>query len=280
MKIVTTVSELVDIINDWQKNNQTIGLVATMGYLHEGHQSLIKKSAEENDRTVVSIFVNPTQFAPNEDLTSYPRDLENDCRLAENSGASLIFAPSAEEMYPNGFNSYVEVVGITDLLEGKSRPTHFRGVTTVVSKLFHLTCPTRAYFGQKDAQQVAVISQMVCDLNFPVQIVVCPIVREADGLAKSSRNTYLSKKERQAALVLSQTLSLAEELIKTGEWRVAAVIQKMTDFINNEPLAQIDYIEIVDAKTLNMAESFTQPVLILLAVKINQTRLIDNLLLV
>lgn len=276
MKLVTTIAEVREMVNTWKQAGKTIGLVPTMGYLHEGHQSLIQKAHAENDEVVVSVFVNPTQFSANEDLSSYPRSIENDQEKSAAAGASLIFHPAVAEMYPEGFHTYVEAFGVTEVLEGASRPTHFRGVTTVVGKLFNIVQPTRAYFGQKDAQQVAVIEQMVRDLNFPVEIVRCPIIREADGLAKSSRNVYLSSEERQAALVLSQALGLAKNLLEQGETSAEKIIQEMTEKIQQEPLAVIDYIKVVDNQTLQDVARIEKPVLIPIAVRIGQTRLIDN----
>ncbi|MCI7361683.1 MAG: pantoate--beta-alanine ligase, partial [Prevotella sp.] len=206
MQIVKTIKEVRAIVKEWRRSGLTVGLVPTMGYLHEGHQSLIAKSAQQNDRTVVSVFVNPIQFGPNEDLEAYPRDIEHDMKAVETAGGDLIFHPEPSEMYPPHFTSFVDTTETTELLCGACRPTHFRGVCTVVSKLFNIVQPDRAYFGQKDAQQLATIRRFVRDLDFDIEIVPCPIVREDDGLAKSSRNTYLSKEERQAALVLSRSL--------------------------------------------------------------------------
>ena len=217
MKIISTVAETRAIIKEWKKNGLKVGLVPTMGYLHEGHLSLIKKAVSENDRVVVSIFVNPTQFGPNEDYETYPRDIDKDSALCESAGADIIFHPEASEMYPKGACTYVNMTGLTDALCGKSRPTHFQGVCTVVSKLFNITTPDNAYFGQKDAQQLAVIKRMVKDLNFDINITGCPIVREEDGLAKSSRNTYLNKEERKAALVLHRAITCGQSLVNNGE---------------------------------------------------------------
>lgn len=272
----TTISELKAKLASWQSANQTIGLVPTMGFLHEGHQSLIRKAANDNDRVVVSIFVNPTQFAPDEDLETYPRDLAQDQIKCLAAGADLIFAPSVSEMYPSGFNTYVTTSGVSDLLEGKSRPAHFRGVTTVVTKLFNLVHPNKAYFGQKDAQQVAVLKQMVLDLNQDLELVVCPIIREPDGLAKSSRNTYLSTDARQQAVVLSQALSLAETLISKGERKTSTIIAALKTHILTQSLTKIDYIKIVDPITLKDIDKTKHDILLLLAVYVDQTRLIDN----
>lgn len=276
MQIVTTINEVRTIVSEWKKQNLTVGFVPTMGYLHEGHQSLIAKSVSQNDKTVVSIFVNPMQFSPNEDLESYPRDLEKDAILCEKTGADLIFHPQPEEMYSNNFCSFVDMNGLTNNLCGKSRPIHFRGVCTVVSKLFNIVKPDKAYFGEKDAQQLAVIKQMVNDLNIDIKIIGCPIVREADGLAKSSRNTYLSDKERQAALILSKSLKYGKTLIENGERNSQKIIDKITEIINTEPLAVIDYISVVDSLTMENVKTIEKDVLVAIAVKIGKTRLIDN----
>ncbi|RKD21577.1 pantoate--beta-alanine ligase [Caminicella sporogenes DSM 14501] len=278
MKIIHTIKEIREEVKAARRSGKSIGFVPTMGFLHEGHLSLIKKAREENDFVVVSIFVNPTQFGPEEDLESYPRDLERDSRLSEEAGADVIFNPTAEEMYPEGYSTYVEIEGeLTKKLCGISRPGHFKGVTTVVSKLFNIVTPDRAYFGQKDAQQVAVIEQMVRDLNFDVKIVPCPIVREKDGLAMSSRNTYLSKEERKAALILSKTLFKAEEMIKNGERNSTKIRDFIINNIKSEPLANIDYVEIVDAKSLKYLNEIKGDVLIALAVKFGRARLLDNI---
>ena len=274
----TTLSELKIQLTSWRDDQLTIGLVPTMGFLHEGHQSLIKKAANDNNRVVVSIFVNPTQFAAGEDLDTYPRDLVQDQIKCQEAGADLIFAPDVSELYPSGFNTYVTTSGISDLLEGKSRPTHFRGVTTIVTKLFNLAQPTKAYFGQKDAQQVAVLQQMVRDLNQNLDLVVCPIIREPDGLAKSSRNTYLSTDARQQAVVLSQALTLAETLIINGERETSTIIAALEGLIQSQPLTKIDYIKIVDPTTLQDIAVIDHKVLLLLAVYVDHTRLIDNTL--
>ena len=276
MELVKTVKELRKIINEWKRQGLTIGFVPTMGYLHEGHQSLIKRAVEENDKVVVSIFVNPMQFGPTEDLDSYPRDLEKDSALCEATGANLIFHPEPEEMYTDGFCSYVDMSVLTEELCGLSRPVHFRGVCTVVSKLFHIVTPDRAYFGQKDAQQLAIIKRMVTDLNMDLEIIGCPIVREEDGLAKSSRNTYLSAEERKAALILSKTIKLGEELVKNGETNSAVILDAMKKQIETEPLAKIDYVKIVDALTMQQIDTIDRPILCAMAVYIGKTRLIDN----
>lgn len=276
MKIISTVAETRAIIKEWKKNGLKVGLVPTMGYLHEGHLSLIKKAVSENDRVVVSIFVNPTQFGPNEDYETYPRDIDKDSALCESAGADIIFHPEASEMYPKGACTYVNMTGLTDALCGKSRPTHFQGVCTVVSKLFNITTPDNAYFGQKDAQQLAVIKRMVKDLNFDINITGCPIVREEDGLAKSSRNTYLNKEERKAALVLHKSITCGQSLVNNGERNASVVINRMKDIINAEPLAKTDYVEIVDMNTMESVSVIKGEILCAIAVYIGKTRLIDN----
>lgn len=274
--VLKTVRETQAQVKEWKKQGFSVGLVPTMGYLHEGHQSLIKKAVEQNDKVVVSVFVNPIQFAPNEDLATYPRDLEADKKLCESTGADLIFNPEPEEMYPNGFSTHVAMENLTKELCGKTRPTHFGGVCTVVSKLFNIVAPDRAYFGQKDAQQLAIIKRMVLDLNFDIEIVGCPIMREADGLAKSSRNTYLNAEERSAALILSRAIKLGEDMVKNGERSADAVIKAMTDKINTEPLAKIDYVNAVDALSITPVKELDGEVLVAVAVYIGKTRLIDN----
>ncbi|WP_432663450.1 pantoate--beta-alanine ligase [Wukongibacter baidiensis] len=277
MKILNTIKDIRLITKEARRNGKSIGFVPTMGYLHEGHLSLVKKAKAENDLVVVSIFVNPTQFGPGEDFESYPRDLERDSKLVEDAGTDIVFSPSVEEMYPSGCSTYVDTDGdITKKLCGASRPGHFRGVTTVVTKLLNIVTPDRAYFGQKDAQQVAVIEQMVRDLCMNVEIVPCPIVREKDGLAMSSRNTYLGDDERKAALVLSKALSSAQEVIKEGERDASKVSKLIVDKISSQPLSNIDYVEIVCDKTLEAIEEIKGGILIALAVKIGRTRLIDN----
>lgn len=276
MKIVETVKEVREQVRVWRREGLTVGLVPTMGYLHQGHKSLIDRAVAENDRVVVSVFVNPMQFGPSEDLESYPRDMERDAALCREAGAALIFHPQPEEMYHGDFSSYVDMNTLTGGLCGKSRPIHFRGVCTVVAKLFHIAEPDRAYFGQKDAQQLAVIRHMVSDLNFGIEIVGCPIVREEDGLAKSSRNTYLSQEERQAALVLSRSLQEGRAAIEAGEQRADAVAEIITRCIQEEPLAKIDYVELVDWNTLEPIEQVKKPMLAAIAVYIGKTRLIDN----
>ncbi len=279
MEIVSTVSDARKIIKEWKKKGLKTGLVPTMGYLHEGHLSLIKKAVSENDRVVVSIFVNPTQFGPGEDYETYPRDINKDSALCESAGADLIFHPEASEMYPDGSCTYVNMTGLTDALCGRSRPTHFQGVCTVVSKLFNIITPDNAYFGMKDAQQLAVIKRMVSDLNFDINIVGCPIIRESDGLAKSSRNTYLNAEERKAALILQKSIFFGESLVKKGERDAAFVINSMKEIIESEPLAKIDYVEIVDMNTMKNVSVIQGEILCAIAVYIGKTRLIDNFIL-
>ena len=271
MILARTVNEVKAQVREWKSQGLSVGLVPTMGYLHEGHQSLIKRAVAENDRVVVSVFVNPIQFAPNEDLETYPRDLEADCALCESTGA-----PEPEEMYGDDFTTFVDMTGVTKELCGKSRPTHFRGVCTVVNKLFNIAMPDRAYFGQKDAQQLAVIRRMVRNLNMNLEVVGCPIIREADGLAKSSRNTYLSAEERKAALVLSKAVFTGEKMIKDGERDGEKVLAAMRELIEAEPLAKIDYVEMVKWDSIEIHHEIDGPVLVAIAVYIGKTRLIDN----
>lgn len=281
MKLVKTVAELREEIAAAKLAGKTIGLVPTMGALHEGHASLIKAANMENDFVVVSVFVNPTQFGPNEDLEAYPRTLDADCKLAESMGADIVFAPSAKEMYPSEDMTWVEVTGnVTKVLCGRSRPIHFRGVTTVVSKLFNLAQPDRAYFGQKDAQQVEVLKRMVKDLFFNLQLRIMPIVREADGLAKSSRNTYLSASEHEAALVLSRSLKKAQERFAAGERDAAVLTEAVRAEIAAEPMSDIDYVEIYRLPELQPVDGpMTGSNLLAVAVKFGTTRLIDNVIL-
>lgn len=276
MEIVSTVAQVRSQVKAWRREGKTVGFVPTMGYLHEGHESLVKRAHEENDCVVVSIFVNPMQFGPKEDLASYPRDLERDAVICEAAGADLIFHPEPEEMYTDTFSSYIDMNTLTKGLCGQSRPTHFRGVCTVVAKLFNIVTPDRAYFGQKDAQQLAVIRHMVEDLNMDIQIVGCPIIREEDGLAKSSRNTYLSEEERQAAVILSKSIAMAQDMVASGEKNTQMIKQRMVEMISAQPLAKIDYVEFVDAKILEPVEEIKAPVLLAIAVYIGKTRLIDN----
>jgi pantoate--beta-alanine ligase len=279
MKIAKTITELKTCLAEIGKD-KTIGFVPTMGYLHDGHLSLINKAQGQNDVTVVSIFVNPTQFAPGEDLDAYPRDFDRDSQLAEAAGTDLLFFPDPGEIYPAGASTFVAVEGeITRKLCGQSRPTHFKGVTTVVNILFNLIQPTRAYFGQKDAQQVAVIKKMVRDLHLPVQLVVCPIIREADGLALSSRNVFLTPEERNQALVLSQSLAAAKALYESGEGRIKSLKDQIVSHINAMPLAVIDYVDILDCETLADIETITAPALVAVAVRFEKARLLDNIIL-
>lgn len=277
MKIVSTVDDVRKQIKEWKMQGQSVGFVPTMGYLHEGHKSLVDCARKENDRVVVSIFVNPMQFGPAEDLADYPRDLEHDAQICETAGADLIFHPEPEEMYAGDFCSFVDMSVLTEGLCGKTRPVHFRGVCTVVTKLFNIVTPDRAYFGQKDGQQLAVIRRMVRDLNMDICIVGCPIVREEDGLAKSSRNTYLSPEERKAAFVLSQAVRLGSELAKT-EKDAKKVVLAMKDKIQTEPLARIDYVEAVDALSMQPVKTLEGGCMLAMAVYIGKTRLIDNVL--
>ncbi len=261
------------------KSQGSVGFVPTMGYLHQGHLALVKQARDENSTVVASIFVNPTQFGPTEDFKAYPRDTERDLAILKKEKTDIVFMPSAEEMYPEGFNSWVEVEKVTDRLEGSYRPGHFKGVATVVAKLFNIVEPARAYFGQKDAQQVLVIKKMVTDLNMNLEVIVAPTVRESDGLAMSSRNVYLNPQERQAATVLYKALMLAQNLIKKGERNAETVRQQMTSLISREPLAKIEYVSIADADTLEELSKINRPALVSLAVRFGKTRLIDNIIL-
>jgi len=274
MEVVKTIPELRTLR---QKLSGTVGFVPTMGHLHEGHLALVKQASMENSAVIVSIYVNPTQFSLSEDFADYPRDLNRDLELLRREAVDIIFVPSDDEMYPPGFSSWVEVEEVTERLEGASRPRHFRGVATIVTKLLNIVRPSRAYFGQKDAQQVAVVKRIVADLNMGVEIVVVPTVRESDGLAMSSRNIYLSSRERQAATILFQSLMLARQLWQDGEKNTDKIQQQMTSLIQKEPLAQIDYISIADAETLEELKSIDRPALAVLAVRIGKTRLIDNM---
>lgn len=274
MKIIKTIDELRENLKKSKIEGKSIGLVPTMGYLHEGHASLIRKARRENDIVVVSDFVNPIQFGPNEDLLTYPRDLEADSKICEEIGVDYIFAPEASEMYQDR-KVFVDIEDMSDHLCGAKRPGHFRGVLTVCSKLFNISGADRAYFGQKDAQQVAIIKKLVNDLNMPIEIIPCPIVREEDGLALSSRNTYLSKEERKAALCLSKSIFAGEKLAKEGG-SVEEVIGKMKEIIDSEELSKIDYVSVVDLKTMEDASDFDGDRLVAIAVYIGKTRLIDN----
>ena len=276
MNVVKTIKEVREIVSSWRRDGFTVGLVPTMGYLHEGHQSLISKSVSENDRTVVSVFVNTIQFGPNEDLEAYPRDLKRDMEAVEAVGGDLIFNPEPAEMYPSHFTSFIDTTETTELLCGAVRPVHFRGVCTVVGKLFNIVTPDREYLGQKDAQQLATIRRFVRDLNFGLEIVPCPIVREADGLAKSSRNTYLSPAERKAALILSKSLALGKKAVDEGERDASKVVSIITESLQTEPLARIDYVEVVDFENIQRVETISGETLVAIAVYIGKTRLIDN----
>jgi pantoate--beta-alanine ligase len=260
-----------------QKLSGTVGFVPTMGYLHKGHLALVKQARIENSAVIVSIYVNPTQFGPREDFGAYPRDLNRDLELLRKEGADIVFVPSNDEMYPPEFSSWVDVEKVTERLEGASRPGHFRGVATVVAKLFNIVQPSRAYFGQKDAQQVIVIKRIVAGLNMGIEIVVVPTVRESNGLAMSSRNIYLSPKERQAAMILFKALTLARQLRRGGEKDAEEIRRQMTSLIQKEPLAQIDYVSIADAETLEELNLLDRPTVASLAVRIGKTRLIDNM---
>lgn len=274
MEIITTIEDIRSIVKQWKNQGYSIGFVPTMGYLHDGHAALIDQARKDNDKVIVSIFVNPTQFGENEDLNSYPRDINRDKSLCEAHKADIIFAPAPDEMYHDR-KAFVNIVELSDTLCGISRPIHFKGVCTVVAKLFNIIQPTNAYFGEKDAQQLAIIRKMVYDLNFPVHIIGVPIVRESDGLAKSSRNTYLSKEERKAATILYKAIQKGKQTIQRGA-SADSIINTMTEIINTEPLAKIDYISVVDANTMQPVHEITNPVLVAMAVYIGSTRLIDN----
>ena len=276
MKVVETITEMKKLR---PRLAEPVGLVPTMGYLHEGHLALVRQARMENSSVVVSVFVNPTQFGPHEDFTKYPRNPQRDLALLEKEKTDIIFMPSADEMYPPQFSSWVEVGRVTERLEGTSRPGHFRGVVTVVARLFNIVQPTRAYFGQKDAQQAVVIKKMAADLNMNLEIVTVPTVREPDGLAMSSRNICLSPEERQAATVLYRALCLAQQLYSQGETDTQRLRREMTALIQKEPLANIDYVSVADPETLEELDKVSSPALVSLAVKIGNTRLIDNVVL-
>lgn len=274
MELTTKIQKLRELVKQWKKEGKSIGLVPTMGYLHDGHASLIQKAVEENDEVIVSIFVNPFQFGENEDLDQYPRDINADSKLCEGLGVSLIFNPEPTEMYDNR-HTVVDMETLSDGLCGSKRPGHFRGVCTVVSKLFNLCQPDRSYFGQKDAQQLAIIKKMVKDLNFDIEIIGCPIIREADGLAMSSRNSYLNPRERRAALCLSKAIQKGQAKIKEG-MPALQLIEEMAGIIKKENMATIDYISVVDLENLQELEHIKKPALTAMAVYIGKTRLIDN----
>ena len=277
MVIATTIEEVRAQVRAWKQEGLTVGLVPTMGYLHEGHASLVDKAVSMCDRVVASDFVNPTQFGPNEDLEAYPRDFDRDCALLEEHGCAMVFHPEVSEMYAEDAATYVEI--LSDMPKqpcGKTRPIHFRGVCTVVSKLFNIVTPDKAFFGQKDAQQLAIIRRMVRDMSYGIEIVGCPIVREEDGLAKSSRNTYLSPEERQAALILSKSIFLGQKMVEEGETDANKIVAAMTANIQTEPLARIDYVSAVDGVTMMPVDQIQGTVLVAMAVYIGKTRLIDN----
>ena len=274
MEIITTIENIRSIVNQWKDKGYSIGFVPTMGYLHDGHAALIDQARKDNDKVIVSIFVNPTQFGENEDLNSYPRDINRDKSLCEAHKADIIFSPTSDEMYHDR-KAFVNIIELSDTLCGISRPIHFKGVCTVVAKLFNIIQPTNAYFGEKDAQQLAIIRKMVYDLNFPINIIGVPIVRESDGLAKSSRNTYLSSEERKAATILYKAIQMGKQTIKRGA-SADSIINTMTEIINTEPLAKIDYVSVVDANTMQPVHEITSPVLVAMAIYIGSTRLIDN----
>ena len=277
MIIATKISEVREKVQEWKKEGLTVGLVPTMGYLHEGHASLVDKAVEQCDRVVASVFVNPTQFGPGEDLETYPRDFGHDCELLKAHGCDMVFHPEVSEMYYEDAATFVEILSdMPKQLCGKTRPIHFRGVCTVVSKLFNIVTPDKAFFGEKDAQQLAIIRRMVRDMAYGIEIVGCPIVREADGLAKSSRNTYLNETERQAALVLSKAVSLGRDMVAEGEKDADKIVAAMTALIEQEPLARIDYVSAVDGVTMMPVHRLEGTVLIAMAVYIGKTRLIDN----
>ena len=277
IRIISSPAEVQAIAKEWKKQGYSIGLVPTMGYLHDGHRSLIHRACAENDRVIVSVFVNPIQFGPTEDLETYPRDLEADTALCASEGVNIVFHPEPEDMHGPHFSTHVAVEKITSVLCGKSRPTHFQGVTTVVNKLFNISKADRAYFGEKDAQQLAVIRRMKEDLNIDIEICGCPIVREEDGLAKSSRNKYLSPEERKAAVVLSRSLKIGKKMLDEGERDADHIRSAITAEINSEPLSDIDYVSVVDSISLQDVDGqITDPVLVAIAVRIGSTRLIDN----
>lgn len=274
--VVHTIAEVREQVKAWKAQGLTVGLVPTMGFLHEGHKSLIERAVADNDRVVVSDFVNPVQFGPNEDLEAYPRDLDRDSKLVSGAGANLLFNPSPEEMYYPNRTTAITMATITEELCGKSRPVHFGGVCTVVAKLFNIVTPNRAYFGQKDAQQLLVIKRMVRDLNFDIEIIGCPIIREADGLAKSSRNTYLNPEERAAAPILHKALEAGRALAEAGEKNADVIKAKVREVLATEPLADPEYVEVVDLENVHPVATLDQPVLVAIAVRIGKTRLIDN----
>jgi len=278
LKICTSIDEMRAASRSALRAGKRVGLVPTMGALHEGHLSLVRAAQVSSDVVAVSIFVNPTQFGPNEDLAKYPRSFERDCQMLEREKVDVVFAPSVEEMYPMGAVTWVTVEGLSEKLDGKSRPGHFRGVTTVVLKLFHIVEPDRAFFGQKDAAQVAVIRRMVRDLNLPVEIVVCPIVREPDGLAMSSRNAYLSPEERKRALVLRRSLERVRKLVDAGQTDAAKLVAAGREEFGREIDVRLDYFEIVNPETLDPVPDISGGALLAVAAYVGTTRLIDNML--
>lgn len=279
MIIANTVAEVTKQVSQWRKEGLSVGLVPTMGYLHEGHASLVDKAVENCDRVVASVFVNPTQFGPGEDLETYPRDFDHDCALLEEHGCHMVFHPEVDQMYADGAATQTFVEILDDMpkqLCGKTRPIHFRGVCTVVAKLFNIVMPDKAFFGQKDAQQLAIIKRMVRDMSYQIEIVGCPIIREEDGLAKSSRNTYLNEEERKAALILSKSIFLGEKMVQDGQRDADVIVNAMIENIKTEPLARIDYVSAVDGVTMMPVSRIDGCVLIAMAVYIGKTRLIDN----
>ncbi|HEY3347509.1 MAG TPA: pantoate--beta-alanine ligase [Nitrospirota bacterium] len=278
MKFIDNIREMAETARKIKSAGKSIGLVPTMGYLHEGHMSLVRRSRRENEVTVLSIFVNPTQFGPNEDLDKYPRDLSGDLARCEAEGVDIVFAPTASAMYPEGYGTFVSVEGVSEGLCGTSRPGHFRGVATVVNKLFNIAMPDKAYFGAKDFQQTAVVRRMASDLNMAVEVIVCPTVREADGLAISSRNSFLSSEERKAALSISRGLKKAGEVYKSGEKDTARLKEAVLQEISGEPILRVDYIECVDPDSIKSVHIADKTVLIAVAVFAGGTRLIDNAL--
>ncbi|MGI6212043.1 MAG: pantoate--beta-alanine ligase [Anaerovoracaceae bacterium] len=276
MIVTETIADLRRQVSEWKKEGLTVGLCPTMGYLHEGHASLMDASRASCDKTVASVFVNPIQFGPNEDLATYPRDFEHDCKVLEAHGVDLVFHPDPSEMYADDFCTFVDIDVLSKTLCGASRPVHFRGVCTVITKLLNTVQPDKIFFGKKDAQQLAIIRRMVRDLNFNVEVCGCPIVREADGLAKSSRNTYLNEKERQAALILSRTIRLGQDLTEKGERNSAALLKAMREKLASEPMADVEYVEVVNGEDMQPVKTFQDGDLVAMAVRIGSTRLIDN----
>jgi len=279
VKIFTTIDEIRAWSNEHKRGGKTVGFVPTMGYLHRGHVSLIEASVEENNYTIVSIFVNPTQFGPNEDLDKYPRDITKDTETTKNAGVDVLFVPLVNEIYPKDYSTFVNVEEISDYLCGSTRLNHFKGVATVVTKLFNICNPTKAYFGQKDYQQAVVIQRMVRDLNMDLTVVVCPIVREADGLAMSSRNVYLSHEERAQSLSINISLKMASKLVDLGERNTVNLIEKVTSILEESDLISVEYVEVVDVKSLHRVDKIESRAVLAIAVKIGSTRLIDNIIL-